>query len=46
MIRRYHHVSITVSDMEKSIRFYRDLLGFTVLGTFDSEGEEVSLSLA
>ena len=29
---RYDHVAITVSDMKKSIAFYRDILGFTVMG--------------
>jgi lactoylglutathione lyase len=27
----FHHVGLTVSDMETSIRFYRDLLGMTVI---------------
>jgi len=29
---RFDHVAITVQDMERSVRFYRDLLGFDVLG--------------
>lgn len=31
MIRGVHHVSFTVTDMERSLRFYRDGLGFSVL---------------
>jgi lactoylglutathione lyase len=27
----FHHVGLTVSDLETSIRFYRDLLGMTVI---------------
>lgn len=29
---RLDHVAVTVLDMERSVRFYRDLLGFDVLG--------------
>jgi catechol 2,3-dioxygenase-like lactoylglutathione lyase family enzyme len=29
-IQRLSHVGICVSDLERSLRFYRDLLGFTV----------------
>ncbi|TVR95950.1 MAG: VOC family protein, partial [Trueperaceae bacterium] len=29
---RFDHVAITVRDMERSVGFYRDLLGFDVLG--------------
>ena len=31
MITGVHHVSFTVSDMERSLRFYRDCLGFEIL---------------
>ena len=31
MISTIHHACFTVSDMERSIAFYRDLLGMTVL---------------
>ena len=30
-VRRIHHVGITVSDMERALGFYRDLLGLRVL---------------
>ena len=31
MLQGIHHAGFTVSDMERSIAFYRDLLGFKVL---------------
>ena len=36
-IRRINHLQIVVLDMEASLRFYRDLLGFTVIRTFLAE---------
>ena len=38
MITGVHHVSFTVSDMERSLEFYRDLLGFEVLDDRTVEG--------
>lgn len=31
-VSRIHHVGITVADADRSLRFYRDLLGMKVLG--------------
>jgi catechol 2,3-dioxygenase-like lactoylglutathione lyase family enzyme len=33
------HTSFTVSDMEQSLGFYRDLLGMVVVGEVEREGE-------
>ena len=38
-IARLSHVGIGVSDLERSLRFYRDLLGFTPEHALDVEGE-------
>lgn len=38
MITAVHHVSFTVSDMEHSLEFYRDILGFEVLNDRTVEG--------
>lgn len=36
-VRRIHHVGITVADLDRSLVFYRDLLGMAVLGRSDDE---------
>lgn len=36
---RIHHVGVTVAQLERSLAFYRDLLGFRVIGV--SDGEDV-----
>jgi glyoxylase I family protein len=36
-VRRIHHVGITVSRLDRSLAFYRDLLGLTVIGLSDDE---------
>jgi catechol 2,3-dioxygenase-like lactoylglutathione lyase family enzyme len=33
MIRGIHHTAISTADIERSLRFYRDLLGFEVIFT-------------
>lgn len=42
MLGAFAHVGITVSDMERAIHFYRDLLGLKVVGdvTFDGEAAD------
>jgi catechol 2,3-dioxygenase-like lactoylglutathione lyase family enzyme len=36
-IRRLTHLGICVSDLERSVRFYEQALGFRVVGTFSAE---------
>ena len=33
---RIGHVHLTVSDLERSLKFYRDLLGFEITSTFEN----------
>ncbi len=33
---RIGHIHLTVSDLERSVKFYRDLLGFEITATFGS----------
>lgn len=40
MFKRFAHVGISVSDMEKSVTFYRDAMGFEVTGTGEAFDEE------
>ena len=40
MVRRIYHVGLTVSDLERSIAFYRDILGLEFQGEIFMEGEE------
>lgn len=37
-IQRIHHTGYTVSNLERSLEFYRDLLGLEVLATQEKEG--------
>ena len=46
MIKDVRHVGIMVSDMEKSLKFYRDLLGLKVKSLVDEEGEFLDNMLA
>lgn len=39
MITAFNHVGISVSNLERSIRFYRDLLGMAVIQEVSFEGE-------
>lgn len=46
MFKNFMHVGITVSDMQRSVAFYRDVLGFEVIGTgeaFDEEDKPLDL---
>lgn len=40
MINEVAHIGITISDMERSIAFYRDVLGLKFLGELVMEGPE------
>jgi catechol 2,3-dioxygenase-like lactoylglutathione lyase family enzyme len=44
-IQRFTHVGIAVSDMARSLRFYRDLLGFTWEHALDVAGDPVDTLL-
>tara|TARA_R100000664_G_scaffold17057_1_gene25931 strand:- start:5666 stop:5842 length:177 start_codon:yes stop_codon:yes gene_type:complete len=35
------HFGITVANLDESIEFYRDLLGFEVVRIMDEEGEHI-----
>jgi len=39
-ITRVHHHTFTVSDMDRSIHFYRDLLGLKIVGEGENYGTE------
>ena len=39
MIKEVRHIGIIVSDMEKSLKFYKDLLGLKIKSLVDEEGE-------
>ena len=40
MIGRIYHVGLTVSDLDRSIAFYRDILGLEFQGEIFMEGNE------
>ena len=40
MLKEVMHIGITVSDIERSIKFYRDILGLTLKGQVVMEGKE------
>ena len=39
MIRAIDHINIVVSDLERSVKFYTDLLGFKEINRVHLEGE-------
>lgn len=41
-IKNVHHVGVIVQDMEKSLPFYTDILGFTIVDDYTNEGMQVS----
>jgi catechol 2,3-dioxygenase-like lactoylglutathione lyase family enzyme len=41
-VQRLTHLGICVSDLERSVRFYRDLLGCKEVGRLELEGEAVA----
>ena len=40
MVERIYHVGLTVSDLDRSIAFYRDILGLAFQGEIFMIGEE------
>ena len=46
MIKDVRHIGIAVTDMEKSLKFYRDLLGLKIKSLVDEEGEFLDNMLA
>jgi len=46
MIKDVRHVGIVVSDMEKSLKFYRDLLGLKIKSLVSEQGEFLDNMLA
>ena len=42
MITRFRHVGIAVTDIQKSLKFYRDLLGFSVVVDEIEDGKYLS----
>jgi uncharacterized glyoxalase superfamily protein PhnB len=38
-------VSLTVNDLEKSLAWYRDVLGFTIAQSYEREGRRMAVSL-
>ena len=40
MIGRIYHVGLTVSDLDCSVAFYRDILGLAFQGEIFMEGKE------
>jgi len=39
-VQRLSHIGICVSDLERSVHFYRDVLGFVELNRFSTSGEQ------
>jgi len=39
MIRQLEHIALSVADLDRSIAFYRDKLGFTVMRILETRGD-------
>lgn len=46
MLKEVMHIGLTVSNIERSINFYRDVLGLTLIGEALMEGEETDALFA
>ena len=46
MLKEVMHIGITVSNIENSIKFYRDILGLTLIGQAVMEGKETDALFA
>ena len=46
MLKEVMHIGITVSNIENSIKFYRDILGLTLIGQALMEGKETDALFA
>lgn len=40
MLNRIIHIGLTVADLDRSVAFYRDVLGLAYLGEMEMEGPE------
>ena len=45
MIRKTAHISLVVSDMNRSLDFYKDILGFNLIKDKEVQGEKLSKAL-
>ncbi len=43
MVGRIYHVGLTVSDLDRSVAFYRDILGLEFQGEIFMEGKETDI---
>ncbi|OBF13731.1 VOC family protein [Mycobacterium sp. ACS4331] len=41
-VRQLNHVSVTTGDIDRSVRFYRDVVGLTVLGSGTKRSPELA----
>ncbi len=43
MVKQIYHVGITVTDLERSVAFYKKVLGYSFLGEITMKGKETEL---